>query len=177
MPVVDGGAADTGRTIYPMTRDNVPEGDAAVSGIARRSGWTRHLPPPLRIEVPAHVGAHFERVVSRVADADAAGGSGHLWKLVRSFDDPDTWTDPGVRHLASDGLVGETFRTEPLPDDWELYDLDVDPREARNRWDDPAAAAVFERLRDGSSPSAPAPLPNAAAGGRTPTAQALEDQR
>jgi len=146
MPVVDGAPADPGRTVYSMTRDNMPEGDAAVSGIARRAGWVEHVPPPLRIEVPAHVGANFECVVGRVSEAD--GGSGHLWKLVRSFDDPDTWTDPGVRHLASNGPGGEMFRTEPLPDEWELYDLDADPIEARNRWDDPDAAGVFDRLRE-----------------------------
>ena len=36
----------------------------------------------------------------------------------------------------------------PLPDQWELYDLDADPIEAENRWNDPAVASVFAHLQD-----------------------------
>ena len=145
-PLVAGAAADADRTVYAMTRDNMPEGDSGASGIARRLGRIAKQPPPLRIQVPAHVAANFEGIVSRVHDADAPGGAGHLWKIVRSFDDPDTWTDPGVRQLASTGPAGDMYRTEPLPDQWELYDLDADPAEADNRSNDPDAAAVFELL-------------------------------
>ncbi len=143
MGVVDGDAEpDRDRAVYLMTRDNMPEGDSGASGMARRMGRT---PPPLRIQVPAHVGANFESLVCRV-------DTGHLWKIVRTFDDPATWTEPGVRHLAADGPAGEVYRTEPLPDQWELYDLDADPIEAYNRWADPSAQEVFavltERLAD-----------------------------
>jgi hypothetical protein len=103
---------------------------------------------PLRIQVPAHVAANFEAVVVRVDDTDASGGGAHLWKLVRTFDDPATWTEPGVRHLAANGPAGAEYRTQPLPDQWELYDLDDDPVEAINRWSDPKVAAVFAHLRD-----------------------------
>lgn len=143
MDVVDGNAEpDRDRSVYLMTRDNMPEGDSGASGMARRMGRT---PPPLRIQVPAHVGANFESLVCRV-------DTGHLWKIVRTFDDPATWTEPGVRHLAADGPAGEVYRTEPLPDQWEMYDLDADPIEAHNRWADPSAQEVFavltERLAD-----------------------------
>lgn len=137
MEVVDGNAEPDGdRSVYLMTRDNMPEGDSGASGMARRIGRT---PPPLRIQVPAHVGANFESLIGRV------DGS-HLWKIVRTFDDPATWTEPGVRHLAADGPAGEVYRTEPLPDQWELYDLDADPIEAHNRWADPSAQVVFAEL-------------------------------
>ena len=146
MDVVDGAAApDRDRPVYLMTRDNMPEGDSGASAMARRLG--RNPPPrPLRIQVPAHVGANFESLVSRVSDGLAAGGAGHLWKIVRAFDDPQTWTEPGVRHLAADGPAGEVYRTEPLPEQWELYDLDADPIEAHNRYGDPAAQEVFAEL-------------------------------
>ena len=143
--VVDGAAADRDRSVYAITRDNMPEGDSGASGVARRIGRLESQPPPLRIQVPAHVAANFECLVSRVADSD--GGSGHLWKIVRSFDDPDTWTEPGVRHLSSTGPGGDTYRTEPLPDQWELYDLADDPIEATNRWNDPHSAEVFDLLK------------------------------
>jgi len=148
MPVVDGAAgADRDRSIYLMTNDNMLEGDTGASGIARRLGRIEKQPPPLRIQVPAHVAANFEAVVVRVSERDASGGAGHLWKLVRTFDDPATWTEPGLRHLAANGVGGAEYRTEALPDQWEVYDLDDDPIEAVNRWKDAEAAEVFAHLR------------------------------
>ncbi len=145
MPVVDApDTADRDRGVYLMTRDNMLEGDSGASALARRFGRTTKPPAPLRIQVPAHVASNFEGLIHRVpATID---GSGHLWKLVRTFDDPSTWTEPGARHLAASGPGGNEYRTAPLPDQWELYDLDADPIEAINRWNDPAAADVFAQL-------------------------------
>jgi len=137
MPVVDGAPADAERAVYLMTRDNMLEGDSGASGVGRMLRQTVNPPAPLRIRIPAHTAANFEGLVIRVDDDNAPGGSGHLWKLVRSFDDPSTWTEPGVRQLASNGLGGEVYRTSPLDDQWELYDLTADPIEALNRWSDP----------------------------------------
>src|SRR6185436_12577701 len=83
MPIVDGAPADEHRAVYLMTRDNVLEGDTGASGAARILGRTVNPPAPLRIRVPAHVGSNFEGLVVRVDDTDAAGGAGHLWKLMR----------------------------------------------------------------------------------------------
>jgi arylsulfatase A-like enzyme len=149
MPVVDGAAADESRAVYMMTRDNVLEGDTGASGAARQLGRTVNPPAPLRIKVPAYVAANFEGLVVRVEEADAPGGAGHLWKLVRTFDDPATWTEPGVRHLAANGMGGEAYRTDPLDDQWELYDLTADPIEADNRWTDPGLHELRQHLRMG----------------------------
>jgi hypothetical protein len=100
-------------------------------------------PPP----VPAHTASNFEGLIVRVDEASAPGGGGHLWKLVRTFDDPATWTEPGVRHLAANGLGGEAYRTSPLDDQWELYDLTVDPIETDNRWADPGLHELRQHLR------------------------------
>jgi arylsulfatase A-like enzyme/putative intracellular protease/amidase len=140
MPIVDDpSAADRDRPVYLMTRDNMLEGDTGASGLARRLGRIDKPPMPLRIQVPAHVAANFEGLVHRV--------DGTLYKLVRTFDDPDTWTEPGVRHLAANGPGGTVYRTEPLPDQWELYDLDHDPIEAINLWHDPSRRQVFDQMR------------------------------
>ncbi len=135
------------RAAYLMTRDNMLEGDSGASGVARRLKLTDHPPAPLRIQLPAFVGSNFEGLVAAVADDEAPGGAGHLWKVVRTFDDPATWTEPGHRHLAANGAGGPSYRTEPLADEWELYDLDVDPIEAVNRARQPDAAAVLDHLR------------------------------
>ena len=148
LATVDGADQEDDRPVYLLTRDNMPEGDSGASGMARRLGRADKPPRPLRIQVPAHVAANFEGLVTRVQDTDASGGAGHLWKIVRSFDDPATWTEPGVRHLAANGPGGPAHRTEALPDQWELYDLDDDAIEAHNRWADPTVAAVFEVARE-----------------------------
>jgi len=138
MPVVDGAPADEARAVYIMTRDNMLEGDTGASGFARQLRQTTNPPAPLRIRVPAHVASNFEGLVVNV--------DGHLWKLVRTFDDPGTWTEPGVRHLAANGLGGEAYRMSPLDDQWELYDLTTDPTESRNRWADPDLDQLREQL-------------------------------
>lgn len=145
MPVLEGAPADDTRAVYLMTRDNILEGDTGASGLARRLKLTVNPPAPLRIRVPADVGANFEGLVVRVDDVP--GGDGHLWKLVRTFDDPATWTEPGVRHLASNGPGGEAYRMSPLDDQWELYDLTADPVESSNRWPDPGLHELRQHLQ------------------------------
>jgi arylsulfatase A-like enzyme len=139
MPVVDGAAADESRAVYLLTRDNVLEGDSGASGLARQLGRDVNPPAPLRIRVPAQVAANFEGLVVRVDD--------RLWKLVRTFDDPGTWTEPGVRQLAYTGRGAQRYRSDVLDDQWELYDLTADPSEAVNRWDDPSLHEVRALLR------------------------------
>ncbi|CDQ42763.1 sulfatase-like hydrolase/transferase [Mycolicibacterium neoaurum] len=139
MPVVDGAPADEDRAVYLLTRDNVLEGDSGASGLARQLGRDVNPPAPLRIRVPVDVAGNFEGLVARV--------DGRLWKLVRTFDDPGTWTEPGVRQLAYTGRGAQRYRSDVLDDQWELYDLTGDPGEAVNRWDDPSLDRVRAALR------------------------------
>lgn len=189
LPVVDGGEADAGRVVYLQTRDHVLEGDTGASALARRLGRTTRPPRPLRIQLPAHVATSIEGIVALVPEAAATGGADHRWKLVRTFDDPATWSEPGVRHLAADGPSGPTYRTEPLADQWELYDLDADPIERVNRWHDPDAAEVLAHLRDAlkaeaarcvperNRPLAPRPLRRADPPAKVPPRPALALRR
>lgn len=139
MPVVDGGPADPDRAVYLLTRDNVLEGDTGASGLARQLGRDVNPPAPLRIRVPVQVAGNFEGMVARADD--------RLWKLVRTFDDPGTWTEPGVRQLAYTGRGAQRYRSDVLDDQWELYDLTGDPAEAVNRWEDPALHELRALLR------------------------------
>lgn len=138
-------AAD--HTIYLQTRDDILEGDQ-IEGLAARHWNIEDAPPEFQIAVPTSAAANLEAVIGGIDDAN---GEGHLWKLVRTFDDPRCWTEPGTRQLATSGPDGETWREEVLADEWELYDLTDDPEEVTNlvhRCEhDPRIAAIFDLLK------------------------------
>lgn len=135
--VVGGDALDS-EPVYVMTRDNILLGEGSGSAAARAQG---NLEPAylMQIRIPAHAATNVEAVV--------AHHEGTLYKIVRTFDDPATWTDPHVRHLSVRSPAGPAYRTEPIPDQWELYDLDTDPNEAVNLVHDAAAADTFAALQ------------------------------
>jgi len=140
------GTVDTRRSAYLQTRDNILEGDLP-DGLAARHNGIVDPPPEFQIAVTTSVPANVEAVVVRLGDDEADGAGGHLFKCVRTFDDPATWTEPHVRQLATSGPDGVSWRSTPLHDEWELYDLDVDPAESTNLADDPSLAGVLEALR------------------------------
>ena len=140
------GTSDADRTVYLQTRDNILEGDGGACLAARRLGID-DPPPELRIAVPTSAPCNLEAVVGVVEDAQAEGGGGHLWKLVRTFDDPDCWTVPNERQLATSGPDGATWRHDQLDDEWELYDLTADADELRNLATLPSARPVLDHLR------------------------------
>ena len=70
---------------------------------------------------------HLETVIAEV-DVD---GERHLVKFSRYHDNQQFWTVPGERDERIHN--SKTFTvTEPEPDEFELYDLTVDPYEERN---------------------------------------------
>jgi arylsulfatase A-like enzyme len=149
LPLVEHGEASTStRTVYMMTRDHVLEGHNHASGFARKVGLERWSHGPLRIATMAHVGSNFEGIVTTIPATTLELGKGHLWKLVRTFDDPETWTLPMVEQLTSDGPDGQQFRTVPIADDWELYDLDSDPTEATNLAQSASFADVLGYMKE-----------------------------
>ncbi len=134
LPVLDGGSLPA-RPVYLITRDNILEGDTGASVVARTLGLAADPPESMRIRVPEDVGTDVEAIVTPI--------DGHWWKLVRTFDDPATWTEPFIRHLTANDPDGWRYRLDPLPDEWELYDLTDDPIESANRW-----GTVDASLRD-----------------------------
>ena len=136
------------RGVYMMTRDNMLEGDTLASALARHLGRANNPPAPMKIRVPADVASNFEGLVKRVNDTDAKGGKGNLWKLVRAFDDPSTWSHPGVRQLSSSSPPAIRHRNSTIPDQWELYNLDSDPIELKNESKNPALGEVFDFLKN-----------------------------
>ena len=91
---------------------------------------------------------HLETVIAEV-DVE---GQPHLVKFTRYHDNQQFWTVPGER----DERVhkSKTFTvTEPEPDEYELYDLTVDPYEERNLAHPTHADDRSRRLQAQCSPS------------------------
>jgi hypothetical protein len=70
---------------------------------------------------------HLQTVIAEV-DVD---GEQHLVKFSRYYDNAQFWTAPGERDDRLRGRHTDTV-TEPEPDEYELYDLTLDPIEERN---------------------------------------------
>ena len=126
-------------SVYLMTRDNMLEGDGSSAAMLAARGRVE-APYPLQIKVPSHAATNLEAVVGTV--------DGRLWKLVRTFDDPAIWTEPHLRQLSARTPAGPVYRSEPIPDQWELYCLSDDPMEADNQWDNPDHEEVFGMLKE-----------------------------
>jgi hypothetical protein len=70
---------------------------------------------------------HLQTVI---ADVDVDGEQ-HLVKFSRYYDNAQFWTEPNERDERLHGRHTDTV-TEPEPDEYELYDLTLDPLEQRN---------------------------------------------
>ena len=70
---------------------------------------------------------HLETVIAEVP----VDGEPHLIKFSGYYDNPQFWTVPGERDERLHGRNTTTV-TEPEPDEYELYDLTLDPTEVRN---------------------------------------------
>ena len=135
------------RAVYFMTRDNMLEGDTLASAMARGLGQANDPPRALKIQVPPHVSANFEGIVVRITSDQIPECNDSLWKITRAHDDPETWTIPNNANLSSSGLMGETYRTNAIPDQYELYDLTNDPIESVNLWKEPKAKVVLDYMK------------------------------
>lgn len=104
-----------------MTDDEISEGSMPPASpfqrVARKVGVYAEIIQP----------NHLETVVAQV-DVD---GEPHLVKFSRYHDNQQFWTVPGERDERLRRRTTITV-TEPEPDEFELYDLTVDPFEERN---------------------------------------------
>jgi arylsulfatase A-like enzyme len=103
------------------TDDEISEGNATTKSPFGR--FARRLHRYSTVEQPNHL----QTVIAEV-DVD---GEQHLVKFSRYYDNPQFWTVPGERDERLRGRETVTV-TEPEPDEYELYDLTLDPIEERN---------------------------------------------
>ncbi|MGO4889585.1 sulfatase-like hydrolase/transferase [Anaerobacillus sp. MEB173] len=86
---------------------------------------------------------HLESVIVKLPTGDA--NSKEIWKFTRYFDNPQFWSDPGVEDVetiqkkATDvsedlqaAICITTTKIQPVPDQFELYNLTKDPLEEVN---------------------------------------------
>jgi arylsulfatase A-like enzyme len=122
--------------VFFMTDDEISEGsERPLTPFGRVARLTRTFSA---VKQPNHL----ETVVAEV-DVD---GETHLAKLTRYHDNQQFWTSPAE---FDERLEGRHTRrvTEPEPDEWELYDLTVDPREERNLAHPDNSGSESEKLR------------------------------
>jgi arylsulfatase A-like enzyme len=113
-------AAPTEPVLF-TTDDEISEGNATSKSPFGR--FARRLHRYSTVKQPNHL----QTVIAEV-DVD---GAQHLVKFSRYHDNPQFWTAPGERDGRLRGRHTVTV-TEPEPDEYELYDLTLDPFEERN---------------------------------------------
>jgi arylsulfatase A-like enzyme len=103
------------------TDDEISEGSATAKSPFGR--FARALHRYSTVKQPNHL-------QTVIAEVDVEGEP-HLVKLSRYYDNPQFWTVPGERDERLQGRHTVTV-TEPEQDEYELYDLTLDPTEERN---------------------------------------------
>lgn len=74
---------------------------------------------------------HVETVITKLKTGE--NEIEETWKFSRYFDNPQFWSNPGVEDVTVSKTTQTTaIKTEPVPDEFELYNLTKDPIEAIN---------------------------------------------
>ena len=120
--MVRGGKPPASEPVLFMTDDEISEGNQTPSSPfqiwSRKVGTYEHIVQP----------NHIEMVVAQI-DID---GAKHLVKLARYHDNPQYWTVPGERDERLMRWKKINKVSERTPDEYELYDLTLDPMEQHN---------------------------------------------
>jgi hypothetical protein len=103
------------------TDDEISEGNATTASPFGRVSKALHRYST--VKQPNHL-------QTVIADIDV-NGEQHLVKFSRYYDNAQFWTVPGERDERLQGRETVTV-TEPEPEEYELYDLTLDPIEERN---------------------------------------------
>jgi hypothetical protein len=139
-----------GEAIYFMTDDDITRGLDQHNFL----GWDYNS-----VIQPNHI----ETVIASFPAAEGDGRQ-EIWKYSRYFDNPQFWTDPGQKDnvlqqlgkrtrvwgCIKGALCATTEKTEPVPEEYELYNVTTDPCETSNladpRYATPESRIMQKRL-------------------------------
>ncbi len=130
--------------IYFMTDDDITRGLDQVNWF----GWQYNS-----VIQPNHV----ETVIATI---ETSRGEKEIWKYSRYFDNPQFWTSPGtkddvmrefgpedpIRGGVKAAVCFTTEKTEPVAEEYEMYNITLDPFEEHNLAGDPMYSAMERRL-------------------------------
>ncbi|MER2091033.1 MAG: sulfatase-like hydrolase/transferase [Sporosarcina sp.] len=107
--------------LYFMTDDDISKGMHQTNPITGK--------PYESVVQPSHI----EAVITTLDTGQK--NEKEIWKFARYFDNPQFWSDPGISDTVmteQDGCCVTTIKTEPVPEQFELYNLTRDPLEEVN---------------------------------------------
>lgn len=122
--------------LYFMTEDNVFKGLHQTNPITGR--------PYEQVVQPSSIEAVFASLQT------GCNKEYETWKFARYFDNSQFWSDPGVSDttlVEEEGCLVEVVKTEPVCDQFEIYNLTEDPLEMKNLADPTHASEESEVIR------------------------------
>ncbi len=127
-PLVGRDLSDAIRSAEPAALEPVlfTTDDEVSEGSMKPASPFQRFARVLRVYSTVKQPNHLQTVIAEV-DVDGE----HLVKFSRYYDNAQFWTVPGERDERLHGRKTTTV-TEPEPDEYELYDLTLDPTEERN---------------------------------------------
>lgn len=139
----------------PADRFNSPQYFMTDDQVSR-SFYGGNIAPSGRMYSPVIQPSHVETVIAFLPTG--ANGAPEQWKYSRYFDNSDFWSSPGTQDVLTiiSGVVSSagsttattTVKTEPLPDEIEVYNVSVDPTEMNNLASNSAYSSTVAKLKN-----------------------------
>lgn len=135
----------------PASRYNAPQYFMTDDQVTR---GPNNIAPSGVMYSPVIQPSHVETVIAKLPTG--AGGAAEQWKYSRYFDNTAFWSSPGTKDVLTiiEGVPANagthpattTVKTEPLPDEIEVYNVSVDPTEMNNLAGSSAYAGTIATL-------------------------------